>query len=253
MGQYYVAVNIDKRQVLDPHDYDNGAKLMEWSYIGNRFVTALQNLITDEWKGDRVYVVGDYADELKNGSDGKSKISYWANPYLRALRGIGKAVESGKNIPNIYMEASKWPHVLPERPPVWMLARIDKIKRAKTTTSLEDYGYRYIYNHKTHQVIDLAKCPIEWAWKDGNEAGVASLHPLPLLLAMGNGNGNGDYFGNNQSLVGCWLNSVRQIDIQQDLLPGCEGYTEFAPDFTKNEQIIPYTEAERMIAEALKR
>lgn len=38
MGQYYNAINVDTKEGLCPHDYSNGAKLMESSYIGNNYV-----------------------------------------------------------------------------------------------------------------------------------------------------------------------------------------------------------------------
>lgn len=45
------------------HEYDNGLKLMEHSYIGNSFVSSFESLI----KGNpqRVVWAGDYADECK--------------------------------------------------------------------------------------------------------------------------------------------------------------------------------------------
>ena len=62
MGQYYRIVNIDKKEVMRPFDFGNGMKLMEWSYTRNYMILALMNLLSDEWYGDRVYVIGDYAD-----------------------------------------------------------------------------------------------------------------------------------------------------------------------------------------------
>lgn len=64
MGQYYTAILIDyetgdEKKFL-PHDYENSAKLMEHSYVGNLFVEnvcneLLENPIHLAW-------VGDYAD-----------------------------------------------------------------------------------------------------------------------------------------------------------------------------------------------
>ena len=74
MGQYYVAVNLDNMEHVGPHKYDNGAKLMEHSYIGNNFVEAVEFLLIDDgqqkarWSGQRIVWAGDYADE-EEGSD----------------------------------------------------------------------------------------------------------------------------------------------------------------------------------------
>lgn len=63
MGQYYLAVNLSKKEYLEPHDYDNGAKLMEHSYLGNDFVGAVLKLMKKEWKEDRVVWMGDYFEK----------------------------------------------------------------------------------------------------------------------------------------------------------------------------------------------
>lgn len=71
MGQYYVAVNVDNMEHVQPHTYDNGAKLMEHSYIGNNFVEAVEFLLIDDgenkarWSGQRICWAGDYASALE--------------------------------------------------------------------------------------------------------------------------------------------------------------------------------------------
>lgn len=68
MGQYFNPILLaeNKKSVkswMYSHEYDNGLKLMEHSYIGNNFVSAFESLI----KGNPQRVVwgGDYADECK--------------------------------------------------------------------------------------------------------------------------------------------------------------------------------------------
>ena len=77
MGQYYKICRLaskkknypNKKKVVEyllSYDYGNGAKLMEFSWKGNEFVGALENLINKEngaWAGSPVIVAGDYADE----------------------------------------------------------------------------------------------------------------------------------------------------------------------------------------------
>jgi hypothetical protein len=64
MGQYYKPISIDKMQFVYSHDYANGLKLMEHSYVGNNFVAVVERLIAKggEWFGDRIVWAGDYAD-----------------------------------------------------------------------------------------------------------------------------------------------------------------------------------------------
>lgn len=72
MGQYYKAINIDNLEYVSPHDYDNGAKLMEHSYIGNNFVEAVEFLLINDgenkarWADSRIIWGGDYADFEEN-------------------------------------------------------------------------------------------------------------------------------------------------------------------------------------------
>jgi hypothetical protein len=68
MGQYYKPVSVEKRQYVYSHDYNNGLKLMEHSWIGNDFVGVVEDLIAEggAWHGDRIVWAGDYADEEKN-------------------------------------------------------------------------------------------------------------------------------------------------------------------------------------------
>ena len=65
MGQYYLPVNLDKCQYMDPYDYGNGAKLMEHSWIGNNFVeTIARSLLPGRpWHQSRIVWAGDYMDE----------------------------------------------------------------------------------------------------------------------------------------------------------------------------------------------
>lgn len=74
MGQYYMPCILKEnwkrcsRPVeisLCSHDYGNGLKLMEHSYVGNRFVNAVEHVIA-RFGYDRPFVwCGDYADTVK--------------------------------------------------------------------------------------------------------------------------------------------------------------------------------------------
>jgi len=68
MGQYYNPIILaeNKKTVtkwMYSHEYSNGLKLMEHSWLGNSFVGAFESLIKDNPK--RVVWAGDYADECK--------------------------------------------------------------------------------------------------------------------------------------------------------------------------------------------
>jgi hypothetical protein len=79
MGQYYLTVNLDKKQFIHPHKLGDGLKLLEFGCSSNGTMTALAVLLADgngrgggdlhvedpiigSWAGDRIVVAGDYAD-----------------------------------------------------------------------------------------------------------------------------------------------------------------------------------------------
>lgn len=67
MGQYYMPLLIgsDKKILrFYSHNYNNGLKLMEHSWVGNNFVNAVLGYIKDNPM--RVAWVGDYSDSVEN-------------------------------------------------------------------------------------------------------------------------------------------------------------------------------------------
>lgn len=82
MGQYYMIVNLDKREYIHPHKFHDGLKLMEFGLSGYGTMAGLAILLADgnnrgggdihsdnpiigSWSGDRIVVAGDYADPGK--------------------------------------------------------------------------------------------------------------------------------------------------------------------------------------------
>ena len=82
MGQYYLIVNLDKKEYIKPHAFGDGAKLLEFgsSSCGTMNALALllasgngrgggdlqsSNSIIGSWAGNRIVVAGDYDDPNK--------------------------------------------------------------------------------------------------------------------------------------------------------------------------------------------
>jgi len=101
MGQYHVIVNLDKHEFLNPWDMGEGAKLLEWGYGSGTMLTALSILLAvsngrgggdyhgnekdpalDEWVGrwggDRIAVVGDYAEDGDLPAEHNAGAIWWA-------------------------------------------------------------------------------------------------------------------------------------------------------------------------------
>ena len=79
MGQYFLTVNLDKREFLHPHKFGDGLKLLEFGLSGMGTLAGLAILLAagnnrgggdlrsahpliGSWAGDRIVVTGDYAD-----------------------------------------------------------------------------------------------------------------------------------------------------------------------------------------------
>lgn len=64
MGEYWKAVNVDKRQQVHPHKVDdggNGLKWREWVTYDSNTRRRIQHLIdTGTWAGDEIRAVSDY-------------------------------------------------------------------------------------------------------------------------------------------------------------------------------------------------
>ena len=89
MGQYYKPTILgDNKKTIKSfmysHDYDNGLKLMEHSYIGNNFVGAFETLLIKT--PQRVVWAGDYAENCKNRKSniyGRCKDKVKVNPVVK--------------------------------------------------------------------------------------------------------------------------------------------------------------------------
>lgn len=110
MGQYYTVANMDKKEVLCVEGKFIGGKLLEIAETATECFVIL-NQIAGPWKGDTVFVVGDYAD-----------LSDTKVPYFRALR--------------------TWTDKLHLTDDLYGYAR-DNFTKVDGIT--EDQGYRFIY------------------------------------------------------------------------------------------------------------
>ena len=199
MGQYYQAVILKTNDKLNvesfaySHDYSNGLKLMEHSWIGNPFVARIEQEILNNPK--RIVWAGDYAEADKN-------------EYDEFIHKYGD--EDGKNIFNLCDDDLK-------------LAKLACKRIAK---------YRYLVNHDKKQFMDLyySKLPISDTYTTEKGKVIKYVvHPLPLLTCEGNGRGGGDYRSSNgEKYIGTWARDL--ISLETEII-NPEDLTEIKPNF----------------------
>ena len=95
MGQYFhpVCLKENKRTPIAwvySHEYGNGLKLMEHSWIGNRFVEVVEHLLSPngDWHKKPLVWAGDYADNdkgLKTNVNGRCSNKIKINPTTYLL------------------------------------------------------------------------------------------------------------------------------------------------------------------------
>lgn len=155
MGQYYKPINIDKKQFLYSHDYGNGLKLMEHSWIGNAFVTAVESLIAKggAWFRDKIVWAGDYADKEKDAE---------GNDLGVTLYSLMDDDDTQKVRPDVPKKKFRYLVNLDTR---------EFVDKNKIPVS------EYYKDESTGKEYPF------------------TIHPLPLLTCEGNGRGGGDYHG----------------------------------------------------------
>ena len=164
MGQYYKPSSLDKKEHVYSHDYHNGLKLMEHSWVGNNFVMAVESLIAKggRWFGDRIVWAGDYADAEEPKTPHAKYPEHMLNLY--------DLVEENKINPEV-----------PKR----------------------EYRYLVNLDTKEFVTISKSPVTERYKDPETGKVTLFKIHPLPLLTCEGNGRGGGDYHGESP-LIGKW-------------------------------------------------
>lgn len=169
MGQYYYAVNLDKKEYIYSHDYNNGLKIMEHSYIGNELMNHVEFMLTPEngWHGNRIVWAGDYADPESVVSLRKLGCEKLAKELEELEKVSTDKVKYTKEGINIYGICAEW----------------DKINPDMKGLSIE--LPRYIVNITKRQYVDKENLLTSGCG--------FIIHPLSILTCEGNGRGGGDF------------------------------------------------------------
>ena len=180
MGQYYKPTALDKNADVTAndwqpikwqllcYDFDNGAKLMEHSYVRNTLVQAVEYLLAKDKDGTPFVWAGDYAEDYPG--------------FTTNLFDVGGKQESCRTgLAELFKDG--------------VLTEINglggkpcyRIKRPKT--------YKYVINHTKKMYVEIPP----------HRKGELTVHPLPLLTCESNGRGGGDYYSDKgKDYVGAW-------------------------------------------------
>lgn len=270
MGQYYrnsfLKVNwkTAKQPVemtLSPYDFSNGAKLMEFSYIGNGLMKAVEYLMANHYYGHPFVCVGDYADKKMTTAYPAMEIRRYGNvcdfsdeivarwKELLTLEDFEKFMNDKRiEVPyneetwnyfknteclgvdgtlNIYDAAHEVQDAGDEKED----APYNKMKGLIPEYEEIPY-YKYLINFTKKEYVVMPKySKREWR-----------IHPLSLLCADGNGRGGGDYremhdkdtgdlIPNDYDKVGIW--AYDKIGITNDKNE-VKGFTELKVNFRED-------------------
>lgn len=170
MGQYYQPLLIDdagNMLTACSHDFDNGLKLMEHSWIGNNFV----NSILEKLDGNpmRVAWLGDYSSELDDAV------------YIDMGGGF---VLDKADFLDYY--GSVWNEDHSAQAPLMKNENREYLLDA-------DHADCFLVNVTKGCYIDMQEYVKENGTFDDGGFSPWCVNPLPLLTSVGNGQGGGDY------------------------------------------------------------
>lgn len=180
MGQYYRNCILKKNwktaeqpimATLNPFKFNNGAKLMEFSYIGNGLMRRVEYMLANEFKGFPFVCVGDYADSKPT--------KYY--PIDNAL---------GDGGVKLYCSAIDFE---------------DTKRCAKIVDALPKWEYRNCYVTIPYYAYAVNYTKKEFVRLPRFNKNKWQVHPISLLCNDGNGQGCGDYYEEDGSeFVGVW-------------------------------------------------
>lgn len=203
MGEYYSWVNVDKKQYIQPVDFDQGSKMFESSSVDNPVFGVLSSLLANEWKGDHIIYIGDYATVPEKPDNETLKIlvsglySYNVNTDID-----GYITEVFQNVSGLFKAAE--PNVRPDIE--WMVEHddfeynyyhVDRKDPFRGLFSRDVAYYRYVINRTRKEYFDTQNTR-EWHI-DSN--------PLVILLGYGR---NASFY----KYAGLWLGG--EIEVSDD-------------------------------------
>ena len=201
MGEYFSWVNVDKKEYIQPGDFDLGQKSRESAFKDNIFLRALYELLSTDWKGCHIIFLGDECNAPDNNKNyvidtiiRHSKESECSG-YLfdtvyetyKNVSGLFKATEKEvRNEIGYYLDCLKSDNYIPpneygidiQNPYEGLFLRLGKT-------------FRYTINHTKKVYYSIAQIKV----LDSRNNLVDRIDPLPVLFRYGKYGEAGSWIG----------------------------------------------------------
>lgn len=195
MGQYfkYFVMDTEGNRYTDiPWKHNNGAKMMEHSWLLNNYVNIVANHIFNH--PCRVAWIGDYSideDTRNNFSDCITRAEFQSYYYCVWEQDTYPALDNDKRIFNAYFTDSNGIEVDHSEQVYAFIRRC------------------FLINHTKHTYINMNE------YFTNNAVKGWCINPIPLLTCI-KGGGCGDYHGINEHLLGTWALDLLEIKVAED-------------------------------------
>lgn len=201
MGEYFDWVNVDKKEYISPYDFDFGNKRTESIVRKNELLTALFDLLSNEWAGNHILWLGDEKSILKDPENDTLKIL--RKDSLKLGNGVfasDTVYESYKNVSSLFKAAEP---IVREEIEFYLEdiknKEYDSINEYKVDVdnpfegffTREGKDFCYTINHTKKVCYSFHETKI--LHRDGRESD--DVDPLPILMSYGRTGDVGEWLG----------------------------------------------------------
>ena len=232
MGQYYIPVNLSKREYFNPYA---GLKLMEHSWCYNNTTNHFMNLMYSSWYGDNIAWVGDYTDDFLFQDMFEDKPSD-TNLYIYAednfkFVGLNKGWED-----RTYSDWGDKYKIIKKIKRMNVFINFDKklyinLSSMPKTVSYYKNGWGFDTKDYTQEQLDSMVQSKEIVKRESR------IFAPSLLLCTSNGRGGGDYRGVYEEDCGLWMGDSVGVLCSKDeckmRIPNWNEFKEFKPRFVE--------------------
>lgn len=207
MGESFKWINVDKMEYLRPRDFGWGYRLYESAYTECSLLNALRELLSEDWKGDHVVFLGDYAlipsihACTAAGNDTLLTLREQLEEPGRPVALSDLIYECYRNVSALFLEAEDEArpeimgfldeYVLDEDIPLFNEYGVDPDDPFKGLFQRKGKQFRYTVNHTKK----ICYCKDVTKVRDEEGFEMPGVDPLPLLMSYGGHSGRGAWMG----------------------------------------------------------